>query len=307
MSALGICCERHFRIERSAARALSIPIPIDSAISPSVAFSRIKGVTLMFCAKCGAAIPNGNQFCTICGQAVGTATALTQPTSITGTLDASAPPISDPLPDAPTSGKALWSMISGIFGLLFFFPAIAAIVLGHVSRSDIKKSNGRLKGLRMSTAGLVMGYGAFAFLPFILIIAAIAIPNLLRARIAANESTAVHLIRDIDTAEVTYQVTYPEVGYTCHLSALGGKDQGAPGPEHAQILEDSALTGERHGYRFILRNCVNTADEHKYQVIAYPLVRNQSGRRTFCSDESGVIKAGEGESVEDCLEGGERL
>jgi len=47
----------------------------------------------------------------------------------------------------------------------------------------------------------------------ILIIAAIAIPNLLRARIAANESSAVSSIRTMNTAQVTYQSTYPTVGY----------------------------------------------------------------------------------------------
>ena len=55
----------------------------------------------------------------------------------------------------------------------------------------------------------------------ILIIAAIAIPNLLRARIAANESSAVSSIRTINTAEVTYQSAYPTVGYAADLVSLG--------------------------------------------------------------------------------------
>ena len=55
----------------------------------------------------------------------------------------------------------------------------------------------------------------------ILIIAAIAIPNLLRARIAANEASSVSSIRTINTAEVTYQTSYPTVGYAVTLPALG--------------------------------------------------------------------------------------
>jgi len=55
----------------------------------------------------------------------------------------------------------------------------------------------------------------------ILIIAAIAIPNLLRARIAANESSAVASIRTINTAEVTYQMADPTVGYAPNLVSLG--------------------------------------------------------------------------------------
>src|SRR2546428_13753428 len=55
----------------------------------------------------------------------------------------------------------------------------------------------------------------------ILIIAAIAIPNLLRARIAANEASAVGSLRTINTAEVTYSTTYPTVGYAATLALLG--------------------------------------------------------------------------------------
>ena len=62
-------------------------------------------------------------------------------------------------------------MITGIFGLIFVLPAIAAIILGHMSRSEIRKSNSQLKGEGMATAGLVMGYRAFAVIPLILIIA----------------------------------------------------------------------------------------------------------------------------------------
>jgi type IV pilus assembly protein PilA len=56
----------------------------------------------------------------------------------------------------------------------------------------------------------------------ILIIAAIAIPNLLRARMAANESSAVASIRTVTTAEITYQTGYPTVGYAPALVNLGG-------------------------------------------------------------------------------------
>ena len=64
----------------------------------------------------------------------------------------------------------------------------------------------------------------------ILIIAAIAIPNLLRARIAANESSAVSAIRTINTAEVSYQSAYPTVGYSTTLPQLGPGAAGATCP-----------------------------------------------------------------------------
>src|ERR1039458_320125 len=56
----------------------------------------------------------------------------------------------------------------------------------------------------------------------ILIIAAIAIPNLLRSRIAANEASAVGSLRTINTAEITYVTTYPSSGYSPDLPSLAG-------------------------------------------------------------------------------------
>jgi len=254
----------------------------------------------MFCSKCGAAIQEGSQFCNRCGQAVAGQTSAAQQGQI-------APQFAAPASDAPTSGKALASMITGIFGFLFFLPAIAAIILGHISRSEIRKSNGHLKGTGMATAGLIMGYVVIAFLPFVLIIAAIAIPNLLRARIAANEASAVGSIRTINTAEISYQAAYPTVGFTCELPALGGSGASSPSADHAQLIENALASGQKTGYRFALENCVNTETEHKYQVIAYPVTRNQTGVRTFCSDESAVIKVGEGETAADCLANGATL
>src|SRR5882757_10577418 len=84
----------------------------------------------------------------------------------------------------------------------------------------------------------------------ILIIAAIAIPNLLRARIAANESSAVAGIRTLNTAELSYQSEYPKVGFTCNLSALGGNDPSAASSDHAQMIDNRLAFGEKHGYRF---------------------------------------------------------
>ena len=61
----------------------------------------------------------------------------------------------------------------------------------------------------------------------ILIIAAIALPNLMRARIAANESSAVASMRTIATAEIGYNTAYPDVGYPATLGILGPADSGA--------------------------------------------------------------------------------
>src|SRR5216110_3398695 len=75
----------------------------------------------------------------------------------------------------------------------------------------------------------------------ILIIAAIAIPNLLRARIAANESSAVSAVRTINTAEVTYSTSFPTTGYAAALANLGGATPCVPAIATGCLL-DSVLS-----------------------------------------------------------------
>ena len=135
----------------------------------------------MMCPQCGQPVPEGATLCPTCGRQ----TAPTQ--SSVGGLSPLAPTMtSGQVTPEKTSGMAIASFI---FGLLFlFFPlSILAVVFGHISLSQIKNSAGRLGGKGLAIAGLVLGYLGIALIPLILIIAAIAIPNLLRARIAANE------------------------------------------------------------------------------------------------------------------------
>src|SRR5438093_5997457 len=84
----------------------------------------------------------------------------------------------------------------------------------------------------------------------ILIIAAIAIPNLLRARMSANESAAVQATRTITTAQIQYQATYPTIGYGATLTALGGAQPCAPSSATACIIDDQLTTGSKQGYIF---------------------------------------------------------
>ncbi len=76
----------------------------------------------------------------------------------------------------------------------------------------------------------------------ILIIAAIAIPNLLRARIAANEASAGNAIRNINTAEFAYNTAYPSVGYAAALVNLGGPAPCNPTSISACLIDDSLAT-----------------------------------------------------------------
>jgi type IV pilus assembly protein PilA len=130
----------------------------------------------------------------------------------------------------------------------------------------------------------------------ILIIAAIAIPNLLRARIAANEASSVSSIRTINTAEITYSTSYPTVGYSVTMAALGpgGAACAAPAQANACLLDNvlaSAITAgtAKSGYYYGVGGVVSGAMVLTYTVGSSAAVYNQTGVRNFCSSDDGVI------------------
>ena len=133
----------------------------------------------------------------------------------------------------------------------------------------------------------------------ILIIAAIAIPNMLASKKAANQASAVANIRTITSATVSYSVTYAN-GYPPSIGALGGIV--APATCNAAILIDSTLAsspGEKSGYQFaytgLAGNITNPPPScsapgfNGYLLTATPLVQGVSGNMSYCSTEQGVI------------------
>ncbi len=133
----------------------------------------------------------------------------------------------------------------------------------------------------------------------ILIIAAIAIPNLLRARIAANESSAAASMRTLTTAQATYQEAYPTVGYSTNLLDLGGALGTACVPASTSgCMVDSVLAndgnpagGGKSGYQFTSGTGTNTNGVNTgYTFLAVPNQVNQTGVKAFCTEEDGVIR-----------------
>jgi type IV pilus assembly protein PilA len=126
----------------------------------------------------------------------------------------------------------------------------------------------------------------------ILIIAAIAIPNLLRARIAANEASAVASCRTINTASITYSSTYNT--YATQLSNLGPSNGATPTSTDADLLDGvlapASGVGTKSGYTFTYAISATVG----YTITAAPLTVNQTGVRFFYSDGSGVIRANQG-------------
>jgi type IV pilus assembly protein PilA len=281
----------------------------------------------MFCYHCGATQPDNTTYCSNCGRpAKGPAQPQTpsatsapaasapaaQPSSTPSPAQSSAapgspwlnvPPMAQPVqPQAyrpyvgepQTDGKATGSLILGILSLLCFsfLAGIPAVILGHMSRKNIRQSMGRLKGDGMALAGLIMGYISIAAIPMILIIAAIAIPNLLRAKISANDSAAASIMRTVNTAQVTYTTNYPAKGYARDLATLGPGPSGKCGTEsetYACLLDDTvANRNERAGYRFSLTAvCDGTCTD--YLSVAVPIT-GSTGSRTYCSTSDAVIR-----------------
>jgi hypothetical protein len=132
-----------------------------------------------------------------------------------------------------------------------------------------------------------------------MIVAAIAIPNLLRARMAANESSAVGSVRTLNTAQVVYASAYSGKGYAHDLASLGPSPEGpaAHSPEHASLIDstlgDASCTSgawcTRSGYRFTIVTACKLPRCREYVAIATP-VSASSGSRNFCSTSDGVVR-----------------
>jgi len=123
----------------------------------------------------------------------------------------------------------------------------------------------------------------------ILIIAAIAIPNLLRSRMAANEASAVGSIRTINTSAVTYSSTYPNAGFPATLASLGGATP-CTAVSTASCLLDAVLAGgTKSGYKFAWTTDGNTPSVG-YSITGTPITVGSTGQRMFFSDQSGVIR-----------------
>jgi type IV pilus assembly protein PilA len=259
----------------------------------------------MFCQNCGTTNPDSGQFCSNCGSPL-TAAAAVRPTTGPGAVGGGSFATPPPLDCNPrTSGKAIASLVCGIF--TFFFPAsIAAIILGHVSLSEIRRSAGHLGGRGLATTGLVLGYLGLMVL-LIMIVAAIAIPNLLRARMAADEASAVGSVRTIDVAAVQYASGY-ENGFPSSFQVFGSEETIVGNCNHAGLIDRRLAGGQKDGYIFTYTpQFPNDADgpvvspkaaakgctsggASGFTVTADPVQRNTTGVRSFFSDQTGVIR-----------------
>jgi len=126
----------------------------------------------------------------------------------------------------------------------------------------------------------------------ILIIAAIAIPNLIRSKMAANEASAVASLRTINTGEVTYNNTYPGTFATISSLGPGGQVCGTPAVGAACLIDNLlanavSVAGAKSGYVF--KVTAGAAGTGTYTTEAEPATLGQTGTRGFCSDQNLVL------------------
>ena len=117
----------------------------------------------------------------------------------------------------------------------------------------------------------------------ILIIAAIAIPNLLRSKMAANEASAVGSLRTLNTSSVAFSTTYGN--YPTKLGDLGPST--TPSSTAADLIDSALNSGSKSGYTFTF---AAATPYQQYSITAAPITPNVTGQRYFYTDQSGVIR-----------------
>jgi type IV pilus assembly protein PilA len=163
---------------------------------------------------------------------------------------------------------------------------MARINHGHLASPDLAATSvaaRRQRGFSLIELLIVVA--------IILIIAAIAIPNFMRARMSANEAAAVHSLRTVTTAQVTYSTMF-SVGYADTLTKLGGLGAGPVTVNSAHILDwllgCASQPCLRSGYNFNIESTTGTPPAD-YKATAIPLVLHTSGDRGFCSSQATIL------------------
>ena len=119
---------------------------------------------------------------------------------------------------------------------------------------------------------------------------------------AGSDATVMSAMRTILTAETTYAVAYPKVGYTCTLSDLDGFGGGEPNEHQAMLINSGLASGKRYGFVFTLFGCSGSPATSFHLSVAPNA--NTFGRKAFCADQSGVIRAAEDGNAATCVASG---
>jgi len=179
-------------------------------------------------------------------------------------------------------GLAIFSLVLGIISFLTFgllgVGAITGIILAAIAMGRVKREPWKYGGRGMAIAGLVLSITSLVTVVPIGIIAGIAVPNLLAARKAANESSAIYSLRTISSAEMIYQSEFQKYGTLQELAANN-------------LIDQSLGSGVKNGYRFTVKLTNDNPDSSGFAVIGVPDDYRKTGTRSFYVDETLVIRA----------------
>jgi type IV pilus assembly protein PilA len=235
------------------------------------------------CAQCGFVGWSDAEFCKKCGASISSA-----PADMLESPGGNFTPTYSSYEAAPAdlkTGLAITSLVLGIANFLllgiFLVPTIVGIVVSAVALNKIKRYPDEYGGKGLAIGGLVTNIVSVVVLVPVMVIAAIAIPNLLAARRAANESAAIRSLRVLHQAEQTYQAT---TGKGISYGTL------------ADLQNDSLISADmarevRSGYRFKVEvSPASRGIPAEFTVTAVPTEYGSSGRRSFFVDQTGVIR-----------------
>ena len=231
------------------------------------------------CVECGF-VGWSDETCKACGAALGQRSHdLPSPTPIyTSNYDQ---------PDqgeGPKKGLAIAALVLGILSFLTLgvlgVGAVIGIILACVAMSKIKRDPWQYGGRGLAIAGLVLNIVSLVSFVPVGIIAAIAIPNLLVARRAANEGSALSSLRTLASAEMTYQATRGAGKYgTLNDLAADG------------LIDAKLATGTKNGYNFTVELTNDESEYPGFAVVGVPVTSGSTGNRSFYIDETGVMRA----------------
>ena len=236
------------------------------------------------CARCGFVGWPDAEFCKKCGASMSSAVVpvAEQPAA---NFTASYPNYAVPPPAELKQGLAIASLVIGILNLfmcaIFIFPTIVGITISAVALNKIKRFPRVYGGKPLAVGGLVTNIVAAVLM--VPIIAAIAIPNLLASRMAANEGAAMNALIKIHGAEQTFQATKGNGNYGT-LDDL----------RNESLIAPELASGGRSGYRFKVVIVRDRGDDLPgFTAVAVPTDYRSSGRRSFFIDETGVLRGGD--------------
>jgi prepilin-type N-terminal cleavage/methylation domain-containing protein len=128
----------------------------------------------------------------------------------------------------------------------------------------------------------------------ILIIAAIAIPNLVRSKIQANETAAVEALKTLNTSAVMYSNSYG--GFPHSISDMGSGGTAMPSSAAADLIDPVLATGIKSGYKFTFTPVLidPSGNVVSYAITAVPVTPGTTGQRSFFTDPSGTVRANTG-------------